>query len=182
MVYIADFSLKATTKMMRSRLIATFALAGALLAPAFALADPNTIYVTRHAEKSAEGKDPNLTPQGQARARALAVILRKVGIKHIFSTTTQRTQQTAQPLAAQTGVAVQTYDGGKPAIVIDKIKALAGPTLLVGHSNTVPDLVKMLGGTPGAPIADDEFDRLYQVSVAADGSVTTVLLTTPSAP
>lgn len=168
--------------MIRSRLIAALALAGALLAPAFAMADPNIIYVTRHAEKGAEGKDPNLTPQGQARARTLAVILRKAGIRHVFSTTTQRTQQTAQPLAAQAGVEVQPYDAGKPAIVIDKIKALAGPTLLVGHSNTVPDLVKMLGGAGGAPIADDEFDRLYQVSIGADGKVTTVLLTTPTAP
>lgn len=172
--------------MKRSRLFATLALAGAiaaaLLAPASALADPAMIYVTRHAEKAAEGKDPNLTPQGQARARALAVILKKVGIKHIFSTATMRTQQTAQALAQQAGLPVQTYDPAKPAIVTDKIKALAGPTLLVGHSNTVPDLVKLLGGAPGAPIADDEYDRLYQLIIAPDGSVTTVLLTTIPAP
>ena len=167
--------------MIRSRFIATLALASALLAPVFAMAAPNVIYVTRHAEKSTEGKDPNLTPQGQARARTLAVILGKAGIKHVYSSATQRTQQTAQPLAAQAGVMVETYDAGKPAIVIDKIKALAGPTLLVGHSNTVPDLVKMLGGA-ATPIADEEFDRLYQVSINADGSVTTVLLTTPGAP
>ncbi len=168
--------------MMRKRLFACLALAGALLVPAFAFADPAMIFVTRHGEKAAEGKDPNLTPQGQARARALAAILKKVGIKHVFSTATMRTQQTAQPLAQQAGVPVQTYDPGKPAIVIDKIKALSGPTLLVGHSNTVPDLVKLLGGAPGLPIADDEFDRLYQVIIAADGSVTTVLLTTIPAP
>jgi phosphohistidine phosphatase SixA len=168
--------------MIRSRLIATLTLAGALLLPTLALADPNIIYVTRHGEKATEGKDPNLSAQGQARARSLAVILGKVGIKNIFSSTTQRTQQTAQPLASQLGMPVQPYDAGKPAIVIDKIKALPGPTLLVGHSNTVPDLVKMLGGAPGAPIADDEFDRLYQVIIGADGSVTTTVLTSLAAP
>lgn len=168
--------------MMRSTLFATLALAGALLSPAFALADPAMIYVTRHAEKATEGRDPNLTAQGQARARALAVILKKVGIKHVFSTATVRTQQTAQPLAQQAGVVVQTYDPAKPNMVIDKILALAGPTLLVGHSNTVPNLVELLGGAPGGPIADDEYDRLYQLIVAADGSVTTVLLTTLPAP
>jgi phosphohistidine phosphatase SixA len=167
--------------MIRSRFIATLALAGALLLPAFAMADAKVIYVTRHAEKGTESKDPNLTPQGQARARTLALMLSKVGIKHAFSSATQRTRQTAQPLAALAGVEVETYDAGKPAIVIEKIKALAGPTLLVGHSNTVPDLVKMLGGV-AAPMTDDEFDRLYQVSINADGSVTTVLLTTPAAP
>lgn len=168
--------------MQRSRFIATLALAGALLAPTFAFADAGIVYVTRHAEKAPDGKDPSLTAQGQGRARALAVLLGKVGIKNIFSTATQRTQQTAQPLATLAGVPVQAYDAGKPAIVIDKIKSLPGPTLLVGHSNTVPDLVKMLGGAPGTPIADDEFDRLYQVITAADGTVTTVLLTTWAAP
>ena len=168
--------------MMRSRLIATLVLAGALLTPAFAAADPAMVYVTRHAEKMSDAKDPNLTPQGQARARALAAILKKVGIKHIFSTATLRTQQTAQPLAQQAGVAVQSYDPGQPAIVVEKIKALAGPTLLVGHSNTVPDLVKLLGGAPGGPIADDEFDRLYQLIIAPDGKVSTVLLSTIPAP
>lgn len=167
--------------MIRSRCIAALALASFLLVPAFAMADAKVIYVTRHAEKGAESKDPNLTPQGQARARTLALILSKVGIKHAFSSATQRTRQTAQPLAAQAGVEVQIYDAGKPAIVIEKIKALAGPTLLVGHSNTVPDLVKMLGGA-AMPMTDEEFDRLYQVTIHADGSVTTVLLTTPTAP
>ena len=170
--------------MKRSRLIAALALAGVLLAPAvaFAVAEPAIVYVSRHAEKGAEGKDPDLTAQGQARARALAVILGKAGIKHVFSTAARRARQTAQPLAAQAGVEVQLYDAAKPAIVIEKIKSLAGATLLVGHSNTVPELVKLLGGAPGAPIGEDEFDRLYQVTIAADGSVTTVLLTTLPAP
>jgi phosphohistidine phosphatase SixA len=167
---------------MRSQLFATLALAGVLLVPAFASADPAIVFVTRHAEKTAEDKDPGLTPRGQARARNLALILSKVGIKNIFSTATARTQQTAQATAAQAGVAVQTYDPAKPASVIEKIKVSAGPTLLVGHSNTVPDLVKLLGGAPGAPIADDEFDRLYEVIIASDGKVTTIVLTTPTPP
>jgi phosphohistidine phosphatase SixA len=166
--------------MMPSRLFAVLALAGALLAPAFAAADPLIVYVTRHAEKGTESKDPNLTPQGQARARAIALLLRKAGIKQVYSTATQRTQQTAQPLAAQEAIAVQTYDPRTPAQVIDKIKAGKGPALLVGHSNTVPELVKLLGGA-STPMTEEEFERLYQVIIAADGSVTTVLLTT-SAP
>ncbi|MES2019063.1 MAG: phosphoglycerate mutase family protein [Pseudomonadota bacterium] len=175
---MAHIHFESAHAMLHSRLFACFALASALLLPvAHALADPAIIYVTRHGEKGSESKDPNLTAQGQARARGLAMLLRKVGIKQIFSTTTNRTVQTAQPLASQLGIDVQTYDAAKPAIVIDKIKALGGATLLVGHSNTVPDLVRLLGGAPGAPIADDEFDRLYQVIIGADGSVSTVLMT-----
>ncbi len=180
---MANVDFESHHAMQYSRLFASLALASALLLPfAQAFADPAIIYVTRHAEKAAEGKDPSLTAQGQARARGLAVLLRKVGIRQIFSTATARTEQTAQPLASQLGLAIQAYDPAKPAIVIDKIKALGGATLLVGHSNTVTDLVKLLGGAPGAPIGDEEFDRLYQVIIAADGSVSTVLMTSYPSP
>lgn len=165
---------------MRSRLIAGLLLAAALFAPAFAFAGATTVYVTRHGEKG-EGKDPDLTVQGQARARMIATLLGKAGIGQVFSTATKRTWQTAKPTAALAAVEVQTYDPAKPQTVIDKIKASTAPTLLVGHSNTVPELVKLLGGATVPPIGDEEFDRLYQVSIAADGSVTTVLLTSIAA-
>ncbi|MFL6658201.1 MAG: SixA phosphatase family protein [Massilia sp.] len=162
--------------MIRPRVFATLALAGALLVPTLVQAAVNIIYVSRHAEKAAEGKDPVLTTQGQARAAHLAHLLRNTGITQVFSTDTMRTRQTAMVTAAQAGLQVQLYDAGKPALVIEKIKAATAPVLLIGHSNTVPELVKLLGGT-ATPMGDDEFDRLYQVIIAADGSVTTVLLT-----
>lgn len=164
----------------KSSLLAGLTLAAALLAPAFALAAPQIVYVTRHGEK-AEGKDPDLTAPGQARARSVAHLLRKAGITQVFSSTTKRTQQTAQPLAAQLNVPVQSYDPSKPALVVEKIKTLKEATLLVGHSNTVPELVKLLGGGTVAPIGDDEFDRLYQLVIEPDGSVTTILLTSGAA-
>jgi phosphohistidine phosphatase SixA len=167
---------------MRSRLIASLLLAGALLSPILAqAADPTIVFVTRHGEKASAGKDPELTAQGQARARTIATILRKAGIRNVFSTATMRTQQTAQPSAAQAGLQVQTYDSSKPMDVIEKIKTLGGTTLLVGHSNTVPDLVKKLGGS-ALDMTDEEFDRLYQVIIAPDGSVTTLLLTSVAIP
>ncbi len=161
---------------MHTKLIAVLALAGALLAPLVAWAGPNIIYVTRHGEKAAVDKDPELTAQGAARARTIAAILRKAGIRAVFSTPTKRTQQTAAPLALQSGLQVQLYDAAKPALVVDKIKATPGPTLLVGHSNTIAELVTLLGGAPGTQIGDDEYDRLYQVAIAPDGTVTTVML------
>jgi hypothetical protein len=51
--------------------------------------------------------------------------------------------------------------------------------VVVGHSNTLPELVKLFGGAPGAEIADDEFDRLYQLLPGADGQMKTILLGTP---
>ena len=161
---------------MRSPMLAKLMLAAACFAPAFSFAEPTIVFVTRHAEKSTEGKDPDLSPQGQARARMLASLLHKAGIRHIFSTKTARTQQTAQPLATQTGLEVQLYEPAKHAGLVDKVKTLAGPTLLVGHSNTVPELVRLLTGKEVPAMPETEYDRLYQVIIEKDGSVTTVLL------
>lgn len=168
--------------MLRSRLFARLVIAATLCAPFFACAAPNIIYVTRHAEKSAEGKDPDLTAQGTARAATIARMLGKAGIGALFSTPTRRTLQTAQPLATQLSLAVQTYHPGQSAAMVEKMRPLAGPVLVVGHSNTVPELVTLFGGGVVAPIADDEYDRLYQLIVAPDGSVTTVLLSSVVAP
>ncbi|WP_229422085.1 SixA phosphatase family protein [Massilia aquatica] len=161
---------------MRSSLFGGVLLAASLLAPGLAAADPSIIYLVRHGEKASAEKDPDLTMRGKARAGNIAAILRSTGITHIYSSTTQRTRQTAQPLASALGLAVQVYDPAQGARLVGQVKAAGGTALVVGHSNTVPDLVRLFGGKPGADIGDDEFDRLYQLIVDKDGAVTTVLL------
>jgi len=160
-----------------ARLSAITALAFAMLTPVAALAEPSMIYLVRHGEKAAEGKDPDLTPQGQQRARNIATMLARTNINHIFSTPTNRTRQTAQPLAQQNGVQVQLYDPRAPQALVAKVKALSGAVLVVGHSNTLSELVRLFGGKPGAEIADNEYDRVYQLVPGTDGAVSTVLFT-----
>jgi broad specificity phosphatase PhoE len=150
-----------------------------ILQPGLAAAEPSAIYLVRHGEKAAVGQDPGLTPQGQARAQNIAAILHRAGITAIFSTPTARTQQTAAPLARQLGLTVQLYDPRLPKALVEKVRALNGAVLVVGHSNTLPELVKLFGGAPGSDILDDEFDRLYQLLPGADGQVKTILLGTP---
>jgi len=162
------------------RLLCTFAAASVLLvslAPV-ARAEPSAIYLVRHAEK-AEGKDPDLTPQGRARARGIAAILHRAGVTSIYSTPTVRARQTAAPLAQRTGLTVELYDPLAPLALVEKVRSLSGAVLVIGHSNTLPELVRLLGGAPGTDIADDEFDRLYQLLPGRDGQVRTILLGTP---
>jgi broad specificity phosphatase PhoE len=165
-----------------ARLFRCLSLSLAILAPGVALAEPSAIYLVRHGEKAAVGQDPELTAQGQARAQAIATILARTGITGIYSTPTQRTRQTAQPLAQRIGLEVQLYDPRAPKALVEKLKALSGPVLVVGHSNTLPELVRLFGGAPGADIGDDEYDRLYQLTPAAGGTVRTVLFSSPTAP
>ena len=154
------------------------ALAACSLLPGLAAAEPSAIYLVRHGEKLA-GQDPALSPRGQERARHVAALLRRAGITAIFSTDTLRTRQTAAPLAQQTGLAVQIYDARRPQALVEQVRGLGGAVLVVGHSNTLPELVTLFGGAPGADIADDEFDRLYQLLPGADGQRRTILLATP---
>jgi broad specificity phosphatase PhoE len=154
------------------------ALAALSLLPGLAAAEPSAIYLVRHGEKLA-GQDPELSPRGLERARHVAAILHRAGVTAIFSTPTARTRQTAAPLAQQTGVAVQLYDPAAPRALVEKVRGLSGAVVVVGHSNTLPELVKLFGGAPGAEIADDEFDRLYQLLPVANGQVKTILLGTP---
>ena len=153
-------------------------LAASIALPLQAFAETYHIYVTRHGEKAvSDSKDPPLTAAGEARARRIALMLKDAGIRQVYSTAYQRTRQTATPTAQQFGLPVQSYDPGKQAEFARQLRSAGGGNaLLVGHSNTVPDLVRQLGGEPGADIADDEYSRLYHLTVSNDGKVATTVL------
>jgi phosphohistidine phosphatase SixA len=166
--------------MSLSRLLTVLALLLSMISPFTALAAPGMVYLVRHGEKLPDEKDPALTAQGRQRAQNIAAMLSKTGIAHIFSTPTNRTRQTAQPLAQASGLTVQEYDPRAPKALVEKVKALNGPVLVVGHSNTLSELVRLFGGQPGPEIADNEYDRVYQLvyqPVSAPDAVTTVLFT-----
>jgi phosphohistidine phosphatase SixA len=139
------------------------------------------IYLVRHAEPTMAAmgtdRDPELNLAGQERAHALRHLLEQAGITEILSTDFNRTRQTVTPLADALGLPVKTYDYKDLPGLADRLKHTPGRFLVAGHSNTTPEMVKLLGGDPGAPINEDyEFDRLYQVVVDSDGSVITTLL------
>jgi phosphohistidine phosphatase SixA len=117
---------------------------------------PKTFYVFRHAEKEAQApnmtSDVPLSAAGQARALALKEELKNKKINHIYSTNTIRTKSTAQPLSDAVGVAIQTYDHRDTGFVT-RAKALPlGNVLIIGHSNTVDDIVN--GFVPSAQLKD----------------------------
>jgi 2,3-bisphosphoglycerate-dependent phosphoglycerate mutase len=131
-------------------------------------AGETVIYLVRHAEKQT-GDDPALTPAGETRALALRDELRRAGITRIYSTDTKRTRATAAPIAAALGITVELYDGKALGDFSSTLKNQRGRMLVVGHSNTTPELVSLLGGEPGEPIVEArEFDRLYTLAITGD--------------
>jgi len=158
-------------------MLLVIALAGVgLFMPAAASAQ-KLIFVVRHAERADAGmqaqRDPVLSAAGEARAQKLAAMLADAGVKDIFATEFKRTQDTAKPLAMKTGVAVEQVGAADTAVLIAKIRAHPDDVeLVVGHSNTLPAILKALAGVDLA-ISENEYDNLFVV-VPATGTVTRV--------
>jgi broad specificity phosphatase PhoE len=131
-----------------------------------------TVVLVRHAEKESEGFDPPLSAAGRARAESLARALRDLPITAAYATEFKRTSQTVAPVCAARGIEVETIDASKTETVAAKVRArLHGETVLVcGHSNTVPAIIKALGVLTKVTIDDDEFDRLFVVTLEPDGA------------
>lgn len=148
-----------------------FLCAAILLTTAAAVAAQATVFVVRHAERADAGgatggmmaSDPDLSDAGRARADSLAAMLKDAGITTIYATEFKRTQQTAAPLAKTTGVPVTTMSSRETAALVEKIRSLTGNVLVVGHSNSVPDIVKALGVSTPVTVADGDYDNLFVV-------------------
>lgn len=131
-----------------------------------------TFVVVRHAEKVDDGNNPSLAPAGQARAKALAHRLRGHLLGGAYATGYRRTQETAQPTARAHGMKVTTYDARMPATEFAaqlRREHRGGTVLVVGHSNTAPQIAAALCACDVAPMAETEFDRLMTVTVEPGG-------------
>jgi len=126
-------------------------------------------YVMRHLDTPKVERDPDLLPAGAARAKALVAWFEGKPLAAIFATPYRRTQQTAAPIAAARGLTVQTYDPADTDALIARVKPIAGPVLIVGHSNTVPDIVTALGGERPGELAHEDFGDVWTLS--ASGTV-----------
>jgi 2,3-bisphosphoglycerate-dependent phosphoglycerate mutase len=114
-------------------------------------AQDKTIVLVRHVEKdsspTADKVDPELSPEGKARAERLAKLVKRYKPHEIFSTPFKRTRGTAEPIAKRRKKEIQTYDAAKPADLVGKIMDPASKTvhyLVVGHSNTIPSLANLI--------------------------------------
>ena len=153
------------------------ALAACSSAPAVKGFDaPATFVIVRHAEKSTDdARDPSLSETGKARAQALARLLADAPLRAAYATGFRRTQQTAQPAADAHGISITIYDSQLPATTFAaQLRAVHahGTVLVVGHSNTVPDIVAALSGQPVDAMSDDQYGLVYRVGTGPDGKAT----------
>ena len=164
---------------------------------------PTSVYLVRHAEKGSDS-NPSLTQAGQQRAQDLATLLRSADLDAAYSTDYCRTAQTAQPTAQdhnlsldvmktmgvpvnftsctpeiQVNTQVTNASSNHAATVANHIlnNHTGSEVLVVGHSNTIPEIVKALGADSPCPdlaplgtngecyIPNQEYDNLFVVTV-----------------
>jgi broad specificity phosphatase PhoE len=159
-----------------------------LLAMAFAYwnsATTTTIVLVRHAEKQVGAiTDAPLSPEGEIRASRLTQLLggsEEFGrIGKIYVTDTRRTQQTAAGLAQRLGLTPEVIDAKTDSAELAR-RALrenrGHRALIVGHSNTVPEIVAALTrGDNVPPMGEGEFDTMYIVTVPTIGKASVLRL------
>lgn len=125
-------------------------------------------YVVRHLHTPAGERDPDLTAEGQRQAALLAERLGERPPRAIYVSGFKRTAQTAAPIAARLGLTPIVYDPADTPGLIARVRSGPLPALIVGHSNTVPDIVEQLGGTRPGPLVHEDFGDLWLIGEAGE--------------
>lgn len=127
-----------------------------------------SFFFIRHAEKdlsNPEDPDPELSQKGLGRAMHWAEILNDVPMDAIYSTDYARTSMTAAPTAVKQDVTVQYYDPGSLDIQAFLAENTGKNVLVVGHSNTTPELVnRMIGEERFGNMEEDDNGSLFVVT------------------
>jgi hypothetical protein len=153
--------------------LALLTLGAACATPAAAPTSGSPAYnVVRHLHTPEGERDPDLTAEGHRQAILLADRLAGAPPAVIYVSTYRRTAQTAAPTAARLGLTPIVYDPRDTPALVARVRSGPTPALIVGHSNTVPDIVEQLGGTRPEPLVHEDFGDLW--SIGADGATARV--------
>ena len=132
-----------------------------------ATAQPPVIFLVRHAERAAISghvpSDTGLSPAGRKRAEAWARVLQDAQIAAVYTTEYKRTRETAAPVAQSLGIQPEVIPGDDLRGLIAKLKASSGNVLVVGHSNTLPQIISALGVSSRVTVAESDYDNLFLV-------------------
>lgn len=129
-------------------------------------ADSYTLYLVRHAEKEQDGsRDPVLTEIGEQRSENLAHWFSDKQIEDIWSSDYIRTRDTAKPILSKLDMDLTLYDPGNLPELTENLVAKQHTALIVGHSNTTPQLARLLCDCEIADMDESEHDRVIVISV-----------------
>jgi len=140
------------------------------------------VFVVRHAEKAPEPvNDPVLSAKGIARAASLDSTLAAFTVSDVVVSQLQRTRLTAANVITRSHAVVHVIPIGPGGVtphiaaVADTVRKLShagrGVVLVVGHSNTVTQIVEALGGGSAPALCDSQYSQLFALRDRADRTV-----------
>jgi phosphohistidine phosphatase SixA len=135
-----------------------------------------TLYIVRHAEKDT-GSNPAISVAGQKRAGDLFRVLKDEKIDLVLVSQYRRTGMTADSLRLYNHIETLQYKADATGESLFQLIAAKGANakniLVVGHSNTLPVIIKRAGvkDFPQTDIPDHEYDNLFIVKQTKDGPV-----------
>lgn len=143
-----------------------------------------TVIFVRYADiVDRDAVNPGLNSAGRRRADELARVLGDVdvvaGVDAIFATQFRKSQETAEPLAQRLQLPVQVVDStnvrGLADMILQEYKGKI--VLVITDREALPQLIRRFHGSKKLPpMADDEHDNLYIVSIPWYGKVKTLRL------
>lgn len=134
-------------------------------------------YLVRHSEKDTVKKDdPMLSEIGEKRSEELSRILKQTRIDEVYSTIYMRTLMTGEPITKAKGLSIKPYDPKELKAFAEQLKSRdqIKSTLIIGHSNTTPQMVAFLADIDPEElpkIDESDYDNFYIVVVHQDGTV-----------
>lgn len=130
------------------------------------------VFLARHAEKKNPKDDKSLLSKaGLKRAEDLKRTMSSVDLKAVYHTEYERTKQTAAPTAAAHKLIPIVTDSGDVKGLAKALRARPSneDVLVVGHSDTIPDVLHELGVSTTVVIGSNDYDDLFVVSPRAQG-------------
>jgi phosphohistidine phosphatase SixA len=126
----------------------------------------HTLVLTRHAEKESSKGDPKLTKAGYERAENLKNILLPLNPERCYTTSPARCVLTTMPLAKAIKSPNAHYQAKDYYSLFDTVikEHKTKRALIVGHSNTIPEMLNLLIGEKQYDEFDEsEYSRLFLV-------------------
>lgn len=142
------------------------------------LSDVTQIYIIRHTEKTSDtAENPDLSAAGIERAQYWKKVLQHIQFDQVFTTEFKRNIQTAELISNDSSVKPELYHPMSFDILrfINLIKGQK--VLIIGHSNTIPDMVnRLIDETKYPPMSHKNYNVLYLVTINKNGDTSSSML------
>ena len=123
-------------------------------------------YFIRHAEKADSSKNPDLSEKGLERAQEWKALFSEINFDAVYSTDFNRTIQTIKPISVKQNKNFSLYNPKTIDIEAFKKETFGKTILIVGHSNTIPNMVnQIIKENKYSDIAENQFGNLYIVTI-----------------